>query len=419
MINEKSITACQNSRFGPFFKPLYDSYCFSNIPGTVQSLFGLSHPHPLPVDAHSNEQYDFVICMLLDAFGWKLFERHKDKYPFLQRFIRDGKVSMLTSQFPSTTTPHVTCIHTDLSVGKTGLYEWFCYDPAVDAPIIPLRFSYARDRKANSLLNAGFNAKSLFPFQTVYSKLKQAGIHSYVFQPKEITNSPYSKVMQEGADTVTYKALREGLNKLHKAYSETEAKKAYFFFYYPQIDSYGHEYGPHASQTEKEIEHTFLQLERWFENLGPLKSKTCLMIFADHGMTTIDPTKTIYLNNELPELAELVKKNGKNSPIAPCGSSRDFFLHASTDLIPQLKKLVGDKAEVYATKDLIKEGLFGPVTDRFLERVGDIVLLPYAPYSIWWYEKDVFENDYNGHHGGLTEDELLTPLLFLPLSSKL
>src|SRR5260221_1421133 len=108
MMNEKSIQACTKSHFGPFSKPLYDSYCFSRIPATIQKLFGLTADAALPTDTIEPDTYDFVIFFLLDAFGWNLFERSKDKYPFLKRFVETVRVSMLTSQFPSTTTGHVT-----------------------------------------------------------------------------------------------------------------------------------------------------------------------------------------------------------------------------------------------------------------------------------------------------------------------
>jgi hypothetical protein len=42
--------------------------------------------------------------------------------------------------------------------------------------------------------------------------------------------------------------------------------------------------------------------------------------------------------------------------------------------------------------------------------VGNLVILPYAYESVWWYEKDKFEMRFRGHHGGLTPQEMETIL---------
>ena len=38
-------------------------------------------------------------------------------------------------------------------------------------------------------------------------------------------------------------------------------------------------------------------------------------------------------------------------------------------------------------------------------------MLPYLGESAFWYEKGVFEQHYYGHHGGLTPEEMLIPLV--------
>jgi hypothetical protein len=72
------------------------------------------------------------------------------------------------------------------------------------------------------------------------------------------------------------------------------------------------------------------------------------------------------------------------------------------------------KADVVQTQDLIAEGFFGDdVSERFLERVGNVVILPYRYESVWWYEKDRFDMQFLGHHGGLTPQEMETVLYSL------
>ena len=53
--------------------------------------------------------------------------------------------------------------------------------------------------------------------------------------------------------------------------------------------------------------------------------------------------------------------------------------------------------------------MFGPViTERFLDRVADLVVLPYAGESVYWHEPGRFEQDMRGHHGGLDPAEAET-----------
>jgi hypothetical protein len=65
--------------------------------------------------------------------------------------------------------------------------------------------------------------------------------------------------------------------------------------------------------------------------------------------------------------------------------------------------------------DLIDAGFFGrqPPSHAFLERVGNLVILPYRGETVWWYEKDRFEQRFYGHHGGLTPQEMEIPFLAL------
>ena len=92
-----------------FIKPRYDSGGFAGIPTPLHNSF-------------TSPYYDAVVLFLIDGFGWRFYERFQDA-PFIQRIAKQGKIEKLTSQFPSTTAPHVTTIHTPLPVGVSGVHE--------------------------------------------------------------------------------------------------------------------------------------------------------------------------------------------------------------------------------------------------------------------------------------------------------
>lgn len=420
MINQLSIDAINKSNFGPFCKPLYDSYSFSRIPGTIEKLLTGSAEKSLPEDTHHAKSYDNVIMILIDAFGWRFFKNAVDNYPFLKRFVERGIVSKLTSQFPSTTANHVTCLHTGLTVGQSGVYEWYYYDPIVDDIICPLRFSYARDKDCNTLLKDGYRPEELFNIANIYPRLSKQGISSYNFLPKDIVDTPYSQVMQKGATSIGFKHLSEGLNKLKNCYLEATGKN-YFYFYYPEVDGLCHYIGPDSPEVSKAISKTLDSLEKFFELVAGKKERTALIMTADHGVASLDPDKCLFLNVRLPELEGLIKKNSKGAPIVPCGASRDLFLHIEDGNLRQAEKMLKETlqgiGEVHTTQALIEANFFGPLplSKRFLERVGNLVILPYAPYSIWWKGPSVHDSPYKGNHGGLSRDELETIFLFQEL----
>lgn len=79
------------------------------------------------------------------------------------------------------------------------------------------------------------------------------------------------------------------------------------------------------------------------------------------------------------------------------------------------QKCLDGRALVMPTGELIEQGFFGPqdrpATEQFLTRVGNVVILPLAGESVYWYERGKFEQNFYGHHGGLTRDEMEIPLL--------
>ena len=402
-----------------FIKPDYDRACFAHIPQTITYLLTGAGACPLPPEAFGRlpRQYERVVLFFIDAFGWQFFEKYHDNYPFLKEISRHGVVSRLTAQFPSTTAAHVTCIHTGQPVGQSGVYEWFYYEPQLDALIAPLLFSFAGNTRRDTLKSTQIDPKTLYPTQTIYQTLQRQGISSYIFQHRDYTPTVYSDIIAQGAKVSPYKTLSEALVNVRQILTQSQPG-SYIFLYFDKIDAIGHEYGPTSPQFEAEVDTFLTAMERLF--LNPLKGRlkqTLFIMTADHGQVEVDPQTTIYLNRS-PQFAGIeryLKTNRQGELLVPAGSCRDMFLYIEDDLLDEAQEFLTPrlegKAEVCKVQTLIDEGFFGPlpVSDSFLARVGNLVLLPYEHETIWWYEKDKFEQKYYGHHGGLTRPEMEIP----------
>jgi len=385
-----------------FVKPDYNSGGFAGLPARI-----LEHC--------SSGQYDAVVFFLVDGFGWRFFEKFQDM-PFLRRLTRSGTVEKLTSQFPSTTSAHVTTIHTGQPVGQSGVYEWFYYEPKVDRIISPLMFSYAGDDERDTLKGI-VKGKDLYPNQTLYQELVEKKVSSHVFGVRDHTPSTYTNVVAKGANLHGFKTLPEALANLGLLIKSTDTP-AYIHLYFSNIDSTCHKYGPTAPQTEGEIEAFLLMMDHFFSRVFVGKKKVLFLMTADHGASEVDPKTTVFLNRDkqFDGIERFFKTNRDGQLLVPAGSARDMFLYIKDEMLDEAQEFLSScldgKAEVVKAEWLMENGYFGPeISQNFRVRVGNLVILPHRYESVWWYEKNKYEQNFYGHHGGLTPQEMEIPLL--------
>jgi hypothetical protein len=329
---------------------------FADIPATVERLLT------------SGEQRA-VGVVLLDAFGRRFLERHAD-HPFLQRL----EITPIATQFPPTTTAHVTTMHTGRPVGEHGLYEWNVYEPSLDAVTIPLRCADC------SCFLAG---------DTLYQRLP---VPATVLQPAAFSPSPYDRVFAAGARLQPFKTFPLGVQRFFDAL----AGGGYAYLDWDQIDANGHRHGPQSRQFESAVVSALDALEAGLRAVpGAL-----VLVTADHGQVAVDPERIDYLDELWPELPSLLTQ-------PPAGSSRDVFLHtvpgAAETVLAGLAERLGDRAEVRAA-----EGLFASVGPALRARMADVCVLPADGRTAWLRSPRNVAAAFRGHHGGLHPDETET-----------
>lgn len=417
MLNTASIDAVANAAWrAPFIRPLYDSYCFSNLPALVQHALTGEGDMPMPADVLGSlpQRHEAVVLFFVDGLGWRFIEPRLERYPFLQHVMKEGVVSKLTSMFPSTTSAHTTTIHTGLPPAQSGVYEWHQYNEHLDRIITPLMFAYPRDKSRDKLLNEGLKTSDVFPVRTIYQNLARAGVKSHIVITRDLAKSAPTRALSDRAAILSYKTFPEALVNLAQQLRR-RTHPTYYFVYCSNVDTVCHDYGPGSPQVDAEIDALFMLLERV---LLPAARDTnaLLLMTADHGQIEVDPKTTVYLNHVVPNFKRYLAVNRLGELLVPAGSPRDFFLHIRPDLLDEaqvaIERAVAGKALVVQTRVLIDAGFFGPQpAETFLKRVGNLVVLPFKGESVFYYERDVFENHFYGHHGGPTREEMEIPLL--------
>lgn len=405
--------------------PCYDKYCFSNIPNTILSLFNAKSKRPvLPRELYLNTgKFKKVILLLIDGFGYRQLMKEYKNHKFFKKIVEKGVLSPITTIFPSTTAAAITTICTGLTVQEHSLPEWNVYFKELDIILETLPFSPLNKNHKDRFSKIKANPRILFKGNTIFTKLKKAGVRSFSFCEKSYAKSDYSKMIFKGSSVITFINSSDMTVKLRKCIEKAKGP-SYFFVYFGDVDSIDHEYGPGTEEHKAELSTLSEVFER--ELISKIDSKTAdetlIIMTADHGQLNILPKKTIYLN-KYAKLAKNFRRSRNGRVILPTGSPRDVFLHIKSDKIDEtldyLSKKLGSNARVIKTSDAIKDGLFGigNPTKEFRERVGDLLILPNKNNTVWYEHVKGKKVKFLGHHGGLTRDEMLIPFAVAKLSS--
>jgi hypothetical protein len=421
VINERSIRAISSSCFGDsFVAPLCDSYSFGRVPETILGLFdGKFGRRCLPLDTVKDTETPArkVVVLFIDALGWCFVKDALQTHPFLKRFAEQGVVSQLTAQFPSTTSVHVSTMHTGVPLAKHGIPEFRYLEPKVGDIINPFKFGLQRDAEPEGL-KGKIKASSIYPRASFYSKLNARNIRSHIFLSPKAVDGTYTASITKGASArYVFEGVSAGVDALI-ATVHSENERGYFYFYYDGIDKAAHKFGPDSTETRAEIKSVLDALEKLNDKGILNESGTATVLLADHGQISVDTRQSIFVDVIYPEINQHLLTGTDGKPMAPGGSPRDLFLYTkpeSTEVVfKELGARLGEKALVCRTSELLKKGIFGKnPSNALLSRLPSLIVLAKG-HNTFWVSTDVKKDKYKlGHHGGMSPEEMIVPCMTL------
>lgn len=410
-----------------FIYPYYGKLSIAEIVPTILASFGVDQPRAtlpqafLPPKLSEDQK---VILLMTDGVGYDHFLEYQEQVPLLKLLGERAQIYPITSVFPSTTPAALTTLHTGFTPQEHGLPEWTVYFEEFDKIIETFPFRPIMTAEREILLAEGGTPEMLYKGDTAYQTLQDAGIPSYVFMYHEYAHGAYSKMSQRGSTVVAFSDFKDLFAKLKDALKQPGP--AYYFVYWSHVDSTAHVFGPRSSEhvsalqlLSDHVTNDFLRLLTAEE----VKDVLFLMV-ADHGHTSIKGEDIIYLNDYLP-LEESYLRSPAAKSIHPTGSPHDVFLHIFqpkiSGTLELLRRELADKAEVITVTEAVERGLFGlnQPSNRFLKRVGDILILPYEGYHVWYKHEPTGHYGQRGIHGGLSEAEMIVPFVVSPLAELL
>jgi predicted AlkP superfamily pyrophosphatase or phosphodiesterase len=422
MIHDLRHTTLAAQQHGQFIYPAYKGHSFADIPNTVLSLFGADAGRPVLSDTIlSNlraKKFKNIVVLLIDGLGFEDWIGHAVRYPFFQRISERGDVFSLTAVFPSTTSASLTTFFSTQTPQEHGLPEWNIYLKELGDVINTLPFKRWNGRYADELIDLGFAPSLLYEGTTLFEKLKAHGVSSTCFNHRSYAFSAYSSVTRRGASAVGFLNGSDLMAQLCRKI-QTGTEPRFFWVYWDGFDNLEHAYAPGGQETQFELESiSRIFLEQWLQRIDKkVAAETLLLVTADHGHIRVYPERMIMLS-KYPDVAAALQLNQRGQAILPTGNIRNLFLHIRPEKLHEIQaslaqRLAG-KAEVWLTQDAIERGLFGigTATERFRERTGNLLVLPYADQIVWW-EYPGRKDDkmhFHGHHGGLSPTEMFIPL---------
>ncbi|HWB44871.1 MAG TPA: alkaline phosphatase family protein [Hyphomicrobiaceae bacterium] len=414
MINEASL-AKFSSLGGGLLKPVYSDYSFANISNTAEFLLTGNRFGPLlPPDCFGGAYPapKKVVVFFVDSFGWRFWQDHAHRFRATARVNEKGTLTPISALFPSTTAASVSTLNTGVLPARHAVYEWNMYVPAYGEVIQSLLFCPLGQSRQDACLQKGYDpALLLMEHETVHQRLARHGVRSLQFSGRSYAGSAYNRTASAGADVIRHVTLAEALVQLKETLLQIEGK-ALLAFYWATIDTIAHIYGPGTPYHAAEIAGFWRTFDEVFHDVA--SPDTQYLFIADHGQVRVDAKSTYYINERIPALADCLAVSPTGNPIYPNGSPRDMFLHVKPErreeVLRTLQQTLDGKALVMPMDEALGHGLFGaePVSDELRRRLGDILILPEADQFIWWRQKGIMANHFNGHHGGLAPDELIT-----------
>ena len=382
-------------------RPHYERYSLLAVADTILDMFGVPQGGRSLLGELGIERADKVVSFILDGLGYlKLEELAEKGLVDLSRF--DIRIP-LTSVFPPTTTTSLTSLSTGVSPVVHGIlgYKLFLREVGAVVNMIKLSTPGAPD---GSIKNVGVELEKLVPVPTIYERLREKGVKSYLFLPKYIVNSGLSGILYRGVEEiVAFISLSDLFVLLKKALRLPG--RALLGVYWPVTDTLAHLYGPESEPFSLEVSWFFRAMEENFLGQG---AGVPVLVTADHGFVEVDPQKDLIDVKASPELMGSIIFQ----PVGDLRAGYFFVREGRKEAVREyLERRYPGEFLVMETEAALESKIWGleEPSEGVRARLGDLVALARGRKLFFWPEGEEFV--LRGMHGGLTDRELLVPFL--------
>ena len=313
-----------------------------------------------------------MVVILYDGMGSKIIDRLPNG------FFNSNKKTDILSVFPSTTTAATTSVLSGLNPNSHGWLGWDLYFKMVDKTVTMFTNNY-KDSEENA--SEEHLANKYYGYENILNKINKKS-RAYIVSP--FCDKPYAN-------------FDDMLNRI-KLLCQKDEKK-FIYAYLAEPDHSLHLYG-----TDSDIVLNVLkEIDEKTEKLCNSVKDTLFIIIADHGHINSDP---IYLD-DYEDIFELLERTTSIEP-------RACNIFVKEDKKREFKELFNeyfkDDFLLLTKEEVITEKIFGigEAHEYFYDSIGDYLAISINDKHIL-YDKDCM--NMISMHAGITEDEMLVPLI--------
>ena len=335
------------------------------------------------LDAFLQQDYQIVVLWVMDGMGVDMLKHNLSEKSFLRKHM----VEEISSVFPPTTTAATTSVYTGLTPQEHGWAGWQCYFKEYEKNI---ELFLNRDFYSGKNLDADVGQeflenKKLFQQINEQGKYKAYGVSQFW-----------------GGHNIN--DLNDICNKIVEL-SKGKDKK-FILAYYKEPDATMHRTGCYSEKTNTQIK----SIDRHVEALAKKLKNTLLIITADHGL--IDVEEDVRL--------EKIKEINDCLRLPPAIEPRAVAFYIKEEKKEQFEKefnkRFGNDFILMTSEEYLRQGYAGEgeMHPKFREFLGDYMALATGNRILQYQTEDGISSekfDFKAHHAGLTEKEMIIPLI--------
>ncbi|GAA1744031.1 nucleotide pyrophosphatase/phosphodiesterase family protein [Luedemannella helvata] len=335
--------------------PRYGEASLADLfPGALAALGVPGSSDPIGLSTGPLAGVRKVAVLLVDGLGHHQLPIAAPRAPALAALAADSRSRTLTSGFPSTTPTSLASLGTGAAPGAHGLVGFLLNVPGTDRVLNHIRWDDDPDPLRWQ------------PLRTQFDVAADHGVASYVVAKPEFAGSGLTTAAWRGGQFVGAADPEAVAARMLHALATAPAP-ALVYGYVPDVDRWGHETGVGSAQWFDAVRDVDRMVARLVEGLP---ADAALLVTADHGQLNVAGGRRVDVDTE-PGLRDGLR--------VLAGEPRVRYLHtlpgAADDVLATWRGVLGGDAWVLPRDEAVAEGLFGPVSEAHLQRVGDVVAI--------------------------------------------